>query len=78
MSVCQGDDDVSVAMASRWVPGGFAELYISHGITYAFNDEEGTFEQPQTCACFDDQTTCDAKDLKIVDRFIFYHIKAGL
>ena len=75
VSGCQGDDDVSVTMASRWVPGGYAELSISHGITYAIN-EEGTFDQPQTFACLDGQTICDAKDLKIVDRFI-HHIKAG-
>ena len=31
--------DISVTMASKWVPGGFAELSISQGITYAFNVE---------------------------------------
>ena len=65
-------------MFSNWVPGGFVELLISRGVTYAINEERtfGHHHETQTCACLDGQTICDAEDLQIVDRFI-HHINAG-
>jgi len=57
VSGCRGDDEVAVSIASRRLPGGFADLTISEGTTYEVSFE-GLFFEGSRCTCADGEISC--------------------
>merc|ERR1711974_102310 len=57
VSGCQGDEEVTVSIASRRIPGGFADLTISEGTTFEVR-VEGSFFERSSCICTDGEISC--------------------
>merc|ERR1712226_1517079 len=57
VSGCRGDDEVAVSIASKRLPGGFADLTISEGTTYEVSFE-GLFFEGSRCTCADGEISC--------------------
>merc|ERR550517_1823700 len=57
VSGCRGDDEVAVSIASRRLPGGFADLTIFEGTTYEVSFE-GLFFEGSQCTCADGEISC--------------------
>merc|ERR1712152_85736 len=57
VSGCRGDEEVTVSIASRRIPGGFVDLTISEGTTFEVRVVGSFFERP-TCICTDGEISC--------------------
>jgi len=57
VSGCRDDEEVTVSIASRRVPGGFVDLTISEGKTFEVRVVGSFFERP-TCTCTDGEISC--------------------
>ena len=57
VSGCRGDEEVTVSIASRRIPGGFADLTISEGTTFEVR-VEGSFFERSSCLCTDGEISC--------------------
>jgi hypothetical protein len=57
VSGCQDDEEVTVSIASRRVPGGFVDLTISEGTTFEVR-VVGSFFERSTCICTDGDISC--------------------
>merc|ERR550517_2086164 len=60
VSGCQDDEEVTVSIASKRVPGGFVDLTISEGTTYSVQ-VVGSFGfgfESSTCTCTDGEIAC--------------------
>merc|ERR550532_1964052 len=60
VSGCRGDEEVTVSIASRRVPGGFVDLTISEGTTYSVQviGSFGFGFESSTCTCTDGEIAC--------------------
>merc|ERR1711963_919477 len=60
VSGCQDDEEVTVSIASRRVPGGFVDLTISEGTTYSVQviGSFGFGFESSTCTCTDGEIAC--------------------
>merc|ERR1711970_1142395 len=56
-SGCRDDEEVTVSIASRRVPGGFVDLTISEGTTFEVR-VVGSFFERSTCICTDGEISC--------------------
>merc|ERR1711899_474055 len=57
VSGCRGDEEVTVSIASRRIPGGFADLTISDGTTFEVR-VVGSFFERSICTCTDGEISC--------------------
>jgi len=57
VSGCRGDEEVTVSIASRRIPGGFADLTISDGTTFEVR-VVGSFFERSSCICTDGEISC--------------------
>merc|ERR1711963_1201276 len=60
VSGCQDDEEVTVSIASKRVPGGFVDLTISEGTTYSVQviGSFGFGFESSTCTCTDGEISC--------------------
>jgi len=60
VSGCQDDEEVTVSIASKRVPGGFVDLTISEGTTYSVQviGSFGFGFESSTCTCTDGEIAC--------------------
>merc|ERR1712172_363304 len=57
VSSCRDDEEVTVSIASRRVPGGFVDLTISEGTTFQVR-VVGSFFERSSCICTDGEISC--------------------
>merc|ERR1712130_522528 len=57
VSGCRDDEEVTVSIASRRVPGGFVDLTISEGTTFEVR-VVGSFFERSICTCTDGESSC--------------------
>merc|ERR1719278_2343491 len=57
VSGCRDDEEVTVSIASRRVPGGFVDLTISEGTTFEVR-VVGSFFERSSCLCTDGEISC--------------------
>merc|ERR1719193_2597054 len=57
VSGCRDDEEVTVSIASRRVPGGFVDLTISKGTTFEVR-VVGSFFERSSCLCTDGEISC--------------------
>merc|ERR1719367_2660779 len=57
VSGCRDDEEVTVSIASRRVPGGFVDLTISEGTTFEVT-VVGSFFERSSCTCTDGEISC--------------------
>merc|ERR1712088_413397 len=60
VSGCRDDEEVTVSIASRRVPGGFVDLTISEGRTFEVR-VVGSFFERSTCICTDGEISCSVQ-----------------
>merc|ERR1712088_220398 len=60
VSGCQDDEEVTVSIASKRVPGGFVDLTISEGTTFEVR-VVGSFFERSSCLCTDGEISCSVQ-----------------